>query len=157
MLVTLGPSVMILDLNMLLIHDDNYCFFIILASCIHISLSGTRGLCDRNWDNWRGWLWCEDHMCSQSVNPLLQCFIKISTLITSSFPWGPTANGLVGQKMLCKFSLRARATIYGTHAYGYLVLGRFIIIYLPMPMSCYYMNYLIHATPVHPSLCLQYF
>ena len=26
-----------------------------------------------------------------------------------------------------------------------------------MPASCYYMNDLIHATPVHPSLCLQYF
>ena len=26
-----------------------------------------------------------------------------------------------------------------------------------MRMSCYYMIYLIHATPVHPSLCLQYF
>ena len=34
---------------------------------------------------------------------LLRCFIKRSTLITSSFPWGPAANGLVGQKMLCKF------------------------------------------------------
>ena len=43
MLVTLGPSAMISDLNMLLIHDDNYCFLIISASCIHISLSGTRG------------------------------------------------------------------------------------------------------------------
>ena len=43
MLVTLGPSAMISDLNMLLIHDDNYCFLIIPASCIHISLSGTRG------------------------------------------------------------------------------------------------------------------
>jgi succinate dehydrogenase/fumarate reductase cytochrome b subunit len=27
----------------------------------------------------------------------------MSTLITSSFPWGPAANGLVGQMMLCKF------------------------------------------------------
>ena len=26
-----------------------------------------------------------------------------------------------------------------------------------MPMLCYYMNYLVHATPVHPSICLQYF
>ena len=43
MLVTLGPSAMISDLNLLLIHDDNYCFLIIPASCIHISLSGTRG------------------------------------------------------------------------------------------------------------------
>ena len=72
--------------------------------------------------------------CSWSVNALLRCFIKRSTLITSRFPWGPAANGLVGQKMLCKFSLRARTTIYGTHAYGYLVLGYFNIVYLQLPM-----------------------
>jgi hypothetical protein len=41
MLVTLGPSAMILDLNMLLIHEDNY-FVILPASCIYTSLSGTR-------------------------------------------------------------------------------------------------------------------
>ena len=35
----------------------------------------------------------------------------------------PCCNGLVGQKMLCKFSLRAHTTIYETHVYGYLVLG----------------------------------
>ena len=38
--------------------------------------------------------------------------------------------------MLFKFSLRAGTTIYGIHAYGYLVLGYFITIYLHMPMSC---------------------
>jgi hypothetical protein len=54
-------------------------------------------------DNRRGWLWCEDHMCSLSVKALLRYFMKRSTLITSRFPWGPTANGLVGQKMSCKF------------------------------------------------------
>jgi hypothetical protein len=35
--------------------------------------------------------------------------------------------------------LRARTTIYGTRAYGCLVLGCFIIIYLQLPMS-----YLFH-------------
>ena len=40
---------------------------------------------------------------SPSVNALLRCSIKRSTLITSSFPWGPATNGLVGQKMLYKF------------------------------------------------------
>ena len=93
----------------------------------HIVVRNPRPQSDSNWDNRRGWLWCEDHVCSRSVNALLRCFIKRSTLITSSFPWGPAANGLVGQKMLCKFSLRARTTIYGTHAYGYLVLGCFIL------------------------------
>jgi hypothetical protein len=32
-----------------------------------------------------------------------------------------------------------------------------IIIYLQCPCLTDFMNYLIHATPVHPSLCLQYF
>jgi hypothetical protein len=30
------------------------------------------------------------------------------------------------------------------------------IIYLQCPCLTYFINYLIHATPVHPSLCLQY-
>jgi hypothetical protein len=42
-------------------------------------------------------------MCSLSVNSLLRYSIKRSTLITSIFPGGPAANGLVGQKMSCKF------------------------------------------------------
>jgi hypothetical protein len=58
---------------------------------------------DNNWDNRRGWLWYEDHMCSWSVNALLRHSIKRSTLITSSFPRGLAANRLVGQKMSCKF------------------------------------------------------
>jgi hypothetical protein len=37
-----------------------------------------------------------------------------------------------------------------------LVLGCFIIIYLQCLCLIDFMNYLIHATPVHPSLCLQY-
>jgi hypothetical protein len=69
----------------------------------HIIVRNPRPQSDSNWDNRRGWLWCEDHVCSRSVNALLQYSIKRSTLITSSFPWGPAANGLVGQKMLCKF------------------------------------------------------
>jgi hypothetical protein len=50
-------------------------------------------------------------MCSLSINALLLYFIKRSTLITSRFPWGPAANGLVGQKMSCKF------LIASTHDY----------------------------------------
>src|SRR3954464_939983 len=38
------------------------------------------------------------------------------------------------------------------------ILYRMLIsFYLRMPMLVYYMNDNIHATPVHPSLCLQYF
>jgi hypothetical protein len=48
-------------------------------------------------------------------------------------------------------------TIYGTHAYDCLVLGCFIITYLQCPCLTDFMNYLIHVTPVHPSLCLQSF
>jgi hypothetical protein len=69
----------------------------------HIVVRNLRPQSDNNWDNRRGWLWCEDHMCSPSVNVLLQYSIKRSTLITSRFPWGPAANRLVGQKMSCKF------------------------------------------------------
>jgi hypothetical protein len=101
----------------------------------HIVVRNPRPQSDINWDNWRGWLWCEDHMCSPSVNALLRYSIKRSTLIISSFPWGPAANRLVGQNICASFSLRARTTIYGTHAYNCLVLGCFIFIYLQLPMS----------------------
>jgi hypothetical protein len=73
----------------------------------HTVLQNPRPQSDSNWDNRRGWLWCEDHMCSLSVNALLRYFIKRSTLITSRFPWGPAANRLVGQKMLCKFLIES--------------------------------------------------
>jgi hypothetical protein len=69
----------------------------------HIIVRNPRPQSDNNWDNRRGRLWCEDHMCSPSVNALLRYFIKWSTLITSRFPRGPAANRLVGQKMSCKF------------------------------------------------------
>jgi hypothetical protein len=52
--------------------------------------------------------------------------------------------------------LRARTTIYGIHAYDYLVLGCFILFICNCPCLTNFMNYLIHATPVRPSLCLQY-
>ena len=91
----------------------------------HIIVRNPRPQSYSNWDNRRGWLWCEDPVCSWSVNALLWCFIRRSTLITSRFPWGPATNRLVGHKMLCKFSLRERITIYETHAFGYLVLGYF--------------------------------
>jgi hypothetical protein len=87
-----------------------YRFMMIIVVCdltsklyTHIFVWNMRPQSDNSWDNRRGWLWCEDHMCSRSVNALLRYSIKRSTLITSRFPWGPAANGLVGQKMSCKF------------------------------------------------------
>jgi hypothetical protein len=122
----------------------------------HIVDRNPRPQSNSNWDNRRGWLWCEDQICSLSVNALLRYSIKRITLITSRFPWRPAANGLVGQKMSCKFLIASAYDYIRTHAYGCLVLGCFIIIYLQLPCLDYYMNYLVHATPVHPSLCQQY-
>jgi hypothetical protein len=86
-------------------------FYLTCKLYTHIVVRNSRVQSDNNWDNRRGWLWCEDHMCSWSVNALLRCSIKRSTLITSRFPWGSAANGLVGQKMSCKF------LIASTHDY----------------------------------------
>jgi membrane-bound metal-dependent hydrolase YbcI (DUF457 family) len=95
-----------------------YCFMKIIVVCYlickfytHIVVRNPRPQSDSNWDNRRGWLWCEGYVCSWSINALLRYSIRRSTLITSSFPWGPAANGLVGQKMLCKF------LIASTHDY----------------------------------------
>jgi hypothetical protein len=111
MLVTLGTSAMIWDWTC-------YCFMMIIVvydlTCklyTHIIVWNPRPQSESNWDNQRGWLWCEDHMCSLTVNALLRYFIKRSTSITSSSPWGPAVNGLVGQKMSCKF------LIASTHDY----------------------------------------
>jgi hypothetical protein len=95
----------------------------------HIVVRNPRPQSDNNWDNRKGWLWCEDHMCSRSVNALLRCSIKRSTLITSSFPWGPAANGLVGQKMLCKF-LIASTYDYIRNTCLWLLSTRMLYLYL---------------------------
>src|SRR4051794_36057040 len=75
---------MISDLNLLLNHYDSIFCDLFCKLCTHIIVRIQRPRSDRNWDNWRGWLWCEDHMCSRSVNSLLWCSIKRSTLIASS-------------------------------------------------------------------------
>ena len=60
-------------------------FLVLSASCIHTLLSGTYGPeVTEIGITGREWLWCEDHMCSRSVNALLRCSIKRSTLIASS-------------------------------------------------------------------------
>jgi hypothetical protein len=68
----------------------------------------------------------------------------------------PCCNRLVGQKMSCKFLLVSTYDYIRNTCLWLLVLGFFIIIYLQCPCLIDFMNYLIHATPVHPSLCLQY-
>ena len=75
---------MILDLNLLLNHYDSIVCDLIYKLCTHIIVRIQRPQSDNNWDNRRGWLWYEDHMCSRSVYALLRCSIKRSTLIASS-------------------------------------------------------------------------
>src|SRR4051812_5923879 len=74
---------MISDLNLLLNDYDSIICDLICKLCTHIIVRIQRPLSDNNGDNRRGWLWCEDHMCSRSVNDLLRWSIKRSTLIAS--------------------------------------------------------------------------
>jgi hypothetical protein len=69
----------------------------------------------------------------------------------------PCCNRLVGQKMSCKFLIASTYDYIRNTCLWLLVLGCFIIIYLQCPCLTDFMNYLIHATLVHPSLCLQSF
>src|SRR3954463_2094143 len=75
---------MISDLKLLLNHYDSIVCDLICKLCTHTIVRIQRPQSDNNWDNRRGWLWCEDHMCSWSVNALLRCSIKRRTLIASS-------------------------------------------------------------------------
>jgi hypothetical protein len=129
MLLTLGPSAMISNLNLLLFQEDNCCFYLTCKLYTHIVVRNPRPQSDNNWDNRRGWLWYEDHMCSLSVHALLRYSIKRSTLITSSFPWGPAANVLVGQKMSCKF-LIASTYDYIRNTWLWLLSTRMLYLYL---------------------------
>jgi hypothetical protein len=61
---------------------------------------------------------CEDHICSWNVNALL-----------SSFPWGSAANGLLGQKMPCKF-LIASTYDYIRNTCLWLLSTRMLYLYL---------------------------
>jgi hypothetical protein len=59
--------------------------------------------------------------------------------------------------MSCKFLIASTYDYIWNTCLWLLVLGCFIIIYLQYPCLTDFMNYLIYATLVHPSLCLQYF
>jgi hypothetical protein len=69
----------------------------------------------------------------------------------------PCCNRLVWQKMSCKFLIASTYNYIRNTCLWLLVLGCFIFIICNCPCLTDFMNYLIHATPVHPSLCLQYF
>jgi hypothetical protein len=69
----------------------------------------------------------------------------------------PCCNRLVGQKMSCKFLITSTYDYIWNTCLWLLVIWCFIIIYLQCPCLTDFMNYLIHATPVHPSWCLHYF
>jgi hypothetical protein len=58
--------------------------------------------------------------------------------------------------MSCKFLLVSTYDYIRNTCLCLLVLGCFIIIYLQCPCLIDFINYLIHATPVHPSICLPY-
>jgi hypothetical protein len=118
----------------------------------HIVVQKSRPQSDNNWDNRRGWLWCEDHMCSQSVNALLRYCIKRSTLITSSFPWGPAANRLVGQKMSCKF-LIASMNDYIWNTCLWLLSTRMLYLYLSATAHVFIITWIILSMQrpfIHP-------
>jgi hypothetical protein len=123
----------------------------------HIVVRNPRPQSDSNWDNQRVWLWCEDHVCSWSVNALLWYSIKRSTLITSSLPWGPAANGLVGQKMLCKFFIASTYNyIRNTclwllstrmlYHYLFAIAHVLIIIWIILSMQCLFIHLYAYIT-----------
>jgi hypothetical protein len=117
----------------------------------HIVVRNPRPQSDSNWDNRRGWLWCDDHMCSPSVNALLRYSIKRSTLITSSFPWGPAANRLVGQKMSCKFPI-ASMHDYLRNTCLWLFSTRMLYHYLSVIAMSYWFHELSYPCNAHSSI-----
>jgi hypothetical protein len=128
-----------------------YCFMRIIVVChltcklyTHIVVQNPKPQSDSNWDNWRGWLWCEDYVCLQSVNALLWCSIKRNTLIISSFPWGPAANGLVRQKVLCKF-LIASTYDYIRNTCLWLLSTRMLYLYLSAIAHVLIIYYILKA------------
>ena len=95
-------------------------------------------------------------MCSWSVNALLRCSIERNTLIASSYLEAPQQRAS-RTKDVVQVLLVSTYDYIGTHAYGYLVLGCFYLIYLQCPCLMCIMNSLIHAMPVHLSLYLRCF
>jgi hypothetical protein len=146
---------MISDLNLLLNHYDSIVCDLICKLCTHIIVRIQRPQSDNNWDNRRGWLWCEDHMCSRSVNALLRCSIKRSTLIASSSLEAPLPRAGWTEDVVQVLIASTYDYIWST-CLGLFSTWMLVIIYLQCPRSWSYMFRLVHATPVHPSLCLPH-
>ena len=90
-------------------------FLVLSTSCIHTLLSGTYGPeVTEIGITGREWLWCEDHMCSRSVNALLRCSIKRSTLIASSSLEAPLQTGWQ-DKRCCASSHCEHVWLYMEH------------------------------------------
>src|SRR3954468_797517 len=98
-------------------------------------------------------MWCEDHMCSRSVNALLRCSIKRSTLIVSSSLEAPLPRAGWTEDAVQVLIASMYDYIWST-CLGLFSTWILVIIYLQCPRSLSNMFSLDHATPVHPSLCL---
>ena len=146
---------MISDLNMLLIHYDSIVYGLTCKLYTHVVVRNQWPRSDRNRDNRREWLWCEDHMCSRSVNALLRCSIKRSTLIASSSLEAPLPRAGWTEDVVQVLIASTYDYIWST-CLGLFSTWMLVIIYLQCPRSWSYMFRLVHATPVHPSLCLPH-
>src|SRR3954463_5195775 len=146
MLVTLGPGALISDLNILLIHENNYNFGHIYKLFAHIIVRNRWPRSDNNRDTQREWLLCEGYVYSRSVNALLRCSIERNTLIASSSLEAPQPRA--GRtKDVVQVLLVSTHDYIGIHAYGILVLDDFILFICKCPCRIYFMNYLTHAAP----------
>src|SRR4051812_8203070 len=117
---------MISYMNLLLNHYDSIVCDLICKLCTHIIVRIQRPQSDNNWDSRRGWLWCEDDMCSRSVNALLRCSIKRSTLIASSslkapLPWDGWTKDVV-QVLIASTYYYIRSTCLGLFSTWMLVI-----------------------------------
>src|SRR4051812_46169878 len=125
---------MISDLNLLLNHYDSIVCDFICKLCTYIIVRIQRPQSDNNWDKRRGWLWCEDHMCSRSVNALLWFSIKRSTLIVSSSLKAPLSRDDWTEDVMQVLIASTYDYIWST-CLGLLSTWMLVIIYLQCPRS----------------------
>ena len=129
---------MILDLNLLLNHYDSIVCDLICKLCTHIIVRIQRPRSDNNWDNQRGWMWCEYHMCSRRVNALPRCSIKRSTLIASSSLEAPLPRAGWTEDVVQVLIASTYEYIWST-CLGLFSTWMLVIIYLQCPRSWSYM------------------
>ena len=94
-------------------------------------------------------------MCSRSVNALLRCSIKRSTLIANSSLEDPLPRDGWTEDVVEVLIASTYDYIWST-CLGLFSTWMLVIIYLQCPRARSYMFRLVHATPVHPSLCLPH-